>query len=128
MKHYTKPGLIQQNFFGVDVRPEWKGYLNDLTDKLYKYIQYYGTKNSHYEDGEEWHVTRCSKKDILIMLREDVESEKNAERIQLCVYDDYNAAFPDDCNCVFSLVFYKDSIKLEWYIPGDWDERIFSWS
>lgn len=127
ISQYKKPGLIQQNFLGVDIRPEWVNYLKELTDKLSKYLQYYGHMQPHYKDGYEWNVTRCSKNGILIMLREDIESEKSHARSQLCVYDDYNAAFPDECNLVFSLVVHKNTIKLEYYVPGDWDEKIFSW-
>lgn len=127
---YIKPELVRANYIGVDIKPEWKVYLKDLLKKMNKYIDYYGKVDSHYEDGQEWHVTKYSKNGILICFREDVESDKNFARLQWCVFDDYNPAFPDDCNCVFSLVFQKNRniFRLDYYIPGDWDDRIFSWS
>lgn len=128
VNRYIKPGLIRANYSGVDIKPEWTVYLDDLLTKMSKYIDYYGKLNSHYEDGEEWHVTRCSKNGILLFFREDIESDQNPARVQWCVFDDYNPAFPDDGNLVFNLVFYKNNTaKLEFYIPGDWDDRIFSW-
>lgn len=130
INRYVKPEFVRSNYRGVDIRPEWIDYLKDLLEKLEKYIRYYGKFTPHYEDEQEWHVTRCSKNGMLIMFREDIESDKNPARSQWAVFDDYNPAFPNDCICVFSLVFYENKkvVKLECYVPGDWDDRIFSWT
>lgn len=121
--HYIKPGLIQKNFFGVDIRPEWRDYLIKLIDKLFTYIERYGKIDIHFEDGDEWHVTKCSKKGILIWLRSDIDYNRE----HLCVFDDYNPAYPDECNKVFGILLRENTLKLEYYIPGDWDEEILSW-
>ena len=126
-RRYIKPGIIHSNFRGVDIKPEWKYYLKDLLDKLDEYIHYYGKEKAHYEDGMEWYVTTYSKSDILIMYREDIASKKNPACKHWSVYVDYTAMDPDSSTCVFHMVAREDSCKLEWYMPGDWDDRIFSW-
>lgn len=123
---YVKPGLIRRNYSGVDIKPEWINYLSDLMEKIMKYIDYYGDTQPYYEDEMEWYVTKCSKNGILMMFRKDIRSEKNPAREQWVVYDDYNAAYPNVCNEVFSIVNCKGVMRLEYYIPGDWDEKIFS--
>lgn len=121
---YIKPGIIRMNYVGVDIKPEWKDYLIKLMEKLFMCIERYGNTDIHYEDEEEWYVTKCFIKGFLIMLRSDI----NPKYEKLSVFEDYNPAFPNECNAVFSISLYKNTLKLEYYIPGDWDEEILSWS
>lgn len=124
---YIKPEFFRGNLLGIDIRPEWLNYIKDLTDKLIKYIEYYGVNNPHYEDGMEWYVSRYTRNGILIMQRYDIESEKNPHMGWLYVYINYEASDPNSGDCVFGLCADEKDLKLTCYIPGEWDDEIFSW-
>lgn len=122
---YKKPGYISRNMGGVEMKAEWKRYFDGLLNKLSRYIEN-SDENRPFLDGTSafW---KCQRDNLQIYSHALSRDTVTAYEIVLEIFE--ADAREGRWQCVLNLSWKEGagSVSIWEYIPGTWDEKIFSW-
>lgn len=122
---HHKPGWISKSMGGVVIQPEWRDYITRLVEKITYYVENYGDVTIGRD--ERTAVVAYYREGILIRFYMICAAgTESAEGSVIEIRDSYLSE-QHNGTCVFYLVNLNDAAFIREYIPGDWDERIFSW-
>lgn len=124
-KSYIKPGYIY-SIRGELVKREWYHYIGVLYEKAMHFIKYYTERDEFFENYQEWYVHQYFRDGIRIRSRVDNPEKKN--KIEwFVIFENCEREDEESGKEVFVLKMESGQSKILRNIPGDWDERIFSW-
>lgn len=121
---YSKPFFIQRSLGGIIERPEWRNYFTNLIQKIAYYLEMFGDIKQDSRSGAL--IIYYRRAEILIMSSFKVVNDENTDNEVFMVKDGYiNERNPGTCVC--TIAYQNENLVIWDYIPGDWDDRIFTW-
>lgn len=126
LKDSVRPGYIY-SITGEVVKQEWYRYILDLYERAMHFINYYTEPDEYYEDFHEWRIYQYFRDGVRIRRRIDNPEEKDQIVEWFVISENCERGNDESGKDVFVIKAESGQCTIFRNIPGDWDERIFSW-
>lgn len=120
---YKRPPFIPHTLEGVLIKEEWKKYISNMVEKVAYFAQWFGSVEEVMVGSQPGCRAYYYRGEILIRFIFTLDTEV----AQIKIWDGCRNGTEQSGACVFDVDNRKGYMLLHEFIPGDWDNRIFSW-